>query len=96
MYEITTIRSVPSADGSHDHIELVGYQPQHIDEPLTVTAARIPLKIAMGESFGVRVGGELVEVTAGTCSRCGFEPHLVTSKDQKDLQQLLALPRIGS
>lgn len=89
MYEIIAIRTEPSEDLSHEHIELVGYHSPHIDtgEAITIPPARVIQRIAFGEQFGVRSGDGVVEVKAGTCSVCGHGPYL------EPQDALFALPR---
>lgn len=94
MYELTTIRTIIQADG-HEHIELVGYLSPHIEnEAITIAPERIAARIALGESFGVKIGDELVEVAGANCPVCGAPGQLKTKKDTKTQQHLLALPRI--
>lgn len=93
MYEIAAIRTVPSDDETHQHIELVGYMSPHIEgEPIFISIPRLLTKIAFGEKFAVRVGDDLAEISAGKCPTCGFEPYLKTSKDAAGTTLLLALP----
>lgn len=92
MYEITTIRSEP-ADQTHDHVVLVGYLSPHIEEPIMIDADRIAMRIALGDTFGVRMGDELVPVIPGPCPVCGAPDQLRSAKDSKQIQSLLTLPR---
>jgi hypothetical protein len=93
VYELTTIRTTTQPDG-HEHIDLIGYMSAHIDEPITIPPERLPLRIAMGESFGVRVDGELVEVVSSPCPVCGAPDQLASKKDTRLLQHLLSLPHV--
>ena len=77
MYEIVAIRLVSSDDGTHSHLELVGYASSHMPgEAIMIPPARVLQRQAMGEKFWVDVNGEKTDVTAGACSTCGFEPQL--------------------
>lgn len=93
MYELTTIRTITLPDG-HEHLDVVGYLSSHIDEPITIAPDRIAPRIALGESFGVRVGDDLVEVVPAPCPVCGAPDQLKTKKDTKSSQLLLQLPRV--
>jgi hypothetical protein len=88
VYEIAAIRTEASADQSHEHVTLVGYNSPHIEgEQILIPIARIPQRQALGEEFGLRVGDEMVPLTTGTCDVCG-QPILKTAKGS-----LLDLPR---
>jgi hypothetical protein len=94
VYEITTIRTVVLAEG-HEHIEFVGYLSPHIEnEPITITPERIAGKMAMGETFGIRVGEDLVEVIPADCPVCGAHGQLKTKKDTSSKRLLLELHHI--
>lgn len=93
MYELTTIRTITLPDG-HEHLDVVGYRSAHIDEPITIAPARIAPRIVLGESFGIRVGDELVEVVPAPCPVCGAPDQLKSKKDTKSSQLLLQLPRV--
>lgn len=76
-YEIVAVRTEPSGDYRHRHIALVGYDSPHMpSEPIMIPPARVIERIAFGERFSVRAGDQQVDVTAGTCSLCGYEPYL--------------------
>ena len=93
-YEISAVRLVPSDDGSHFHVELVGYLSLHTpDEPIMIDIPRVLQKMAFGEKFHIMINGEPVEVSAGKCPVCGFEPHLKTAADPADSTRLLDLPQ---
>lgn len=94
MYEIVAIRTHASDDRSHEHIALVGYRSPHMpDEAIMIAIPRVVSRIALGEAFGVTVGDDKAEVSAGTCASCGHEPYLKTAKDTADRALLLTLPR---
>lgn len=94
-YEITAVRPAWSDDGSHQHVDLVGYESPHTPgEPIMVPISSIATKIAFGESYYVTVDGERAEVKVAKCSVCGHEPELTTSKDTADRKALLELPAI--
>lgn len=89
MYEIVSVRTIPADDGSHSHVELIGYISTHIPgEPIMIPVARALQKIAFGEKFVVASSGEQVEVKAGKCSECGHEPVL------EPQAAILALPQL--
>jgi hypothetical protein len=92
LFEITTIRA-SAFDDAHDHVELVGYISAHIDEPIMIDADRIATRISLGESFGVKVGDEMAEVKPGPCPVCNEPGQIRSSKDTKQIQHLLSLPR---
>lgn len=95
MYEIVAIRAVLSDDGTHPHIELVGYLSPHTPgEPITIPVPRVTSRIAFGEKFFVTADGERAEVSAGKCEVCGHEPHLKTAADSDGRNRLLELPRL--
>ena len=95
MYELTTIRTVLSEDGTHDHIEFVGYASTHMPgEPITISPARVIQKMALGEKFWVDVNGEKAEVQAAACEMCGFEPQLKTTADTPGDNKLFRLHRL--
>lgn len=82
MPEIVARRVVASDDGTHAHIDLVGYHTPHIPyEPLMISVDRLIEKTAVMERFWVTRDGEEVEVKAGTCPTCGRAPTLVTDRD---------------
>lgn len=94
-YEITRVRTVWSDDGSHEHIDLVGYESAHMPgEPISVPIPRIATQIAFGETYYVTVDGERADVQVAKCSICGHEPHLKTAKDTAERRPLLELPTI--
>lgn len=94
MYEITTIRAVPSDDDSHMHVEQVGYISGHMPgEAILIPIPRAIQKLSFGEAFSVTVDGEQVPVTPGKCGICGIEPYLVCTADQGGASILLTLKR---
>jgi len=92
-YAITAIRPIWSDDGTHQHVESVGYESAHMPgEPIMVPVSSIATKIAFGESYYVTVDGERAEVSVAKCDACGYEPELKTSKDTAERKALLELP----
>ena len=93
MYEIKAIRTTPSDDQSHAHVDLVGYYSPHLENELVMIAIpRLLQKMAFGEKFAVQAGDEHAEITESTCPVCGFAPQLKTSADTSSDQKLLDLP----
>jgi hypothetical protein len=93
VYEIAAVRTVPSDDASHQHVDLVGYVSPHMpDEPIFISIPRLLGKMALDEKFAVRVGDQMAEVSAAKCPICGFEPALKTSADPEGAARLMALP----
>lgn len=93
MYELVAVRTEPSDDLSHRHIELVGYYSPHLqNEAVMVDVPRIVQKIALGEKFCVTVGDDKAEVQPAACPVCGYQPQLKTTADTKDDSKILDLP----
>lgn len=93
-YEITAVRTEWSDDGSHEHVDLVGYESAHMPgEEIMIPVPRVLQKMAFSEKFHVMRNGERAEVKEGKCPICGHEPGLVAEGDSKDDRALLNLPR---
>lgn len=92
MPEIVS-RRLAQVDAGHDHVDLVGVYSDHLKrEPTTLSVERTQQRMAFGETFWIRVGGEQIEVKPGKCSVCGHEPYLRTAADAEDEEKLRALP----
>lgn len=93
MYEITTVRTTVLAPG-HEHIDLVGFVSPHLEqEALMITPSRVASRMALGDTFAIKIGDEMIEVKPAPCPVCAEAGHLKTGKDTKELQHLLALPQ---
>lgn len=93
MPELVAVRVGLAKDAAHEHIELVGYQSDHLKaEPVMVPQERILQKEALGEKFWVTVDGERTDLVGGKCPACGIEPYLRTAKDEGDKERLRDLP----
>lgn len=94
-YPLKSVRTVEAEDGSHRHIDLVGYLSPHTPyEPVMVPVLRILEKMALDEDFFVERDGERIPVKAAKCEVCGHEPYLKTEKDPPNGNLILELPEI--
>ena len=94
MFEVTTVRTEPSDDLSHEHVALVGYASPHLpNDTIFISIERVLERQAFGERFAEIVDGAPADLEPGTCPICGFEPHIKTAADTATEQKLLQLPR---
>lgn len=88
MYEIAAVRIERSADQSHEHVVLIGYNSPHIEgEQILIPIARVLQRQALGETFYLKVDGEMADISASSCDICG-QATLAATKGS-----LLDLPR---
>lgn len=93
MFTINAVRTQPSDDLTHMHVESVGFESGHMPgESIFISASRLLGRQAFGERFVVDVDGSPADVVAGKCPVCGYEPYLKTSADSAGDEKLLALP----
>lgn len=93
MPEIVVMRLKETDDRSHVHVDLVGYQTDHIaTEPIMVTTERA-ISLMLYERFWMKtLAGEETDLISGKCSVCGHEPYLRTVADGEHEEHLLDLP----
>jgi len=94
--QVTTVHTQASDDGTHEHVELVGYYAVHLppDESITIPIERLIHKTWLGERFWITLpDGTEADVIEGKCPDCGLDPYFRTSADTGDEQKLLSLPR---
>jgi hypothetical protein len=91
--EIVVMRLQETDDRSHVHVDLVGYQTDHIaTEPIMVTTDRA-ISLMLYERFWMKtLSGEETDLISGKCSVCGHEPYLRTAADGEHEEHLLDLP----
>jgi hypothetical protein len=94
VFEIIAVRTKPSDDQTHEHVELVGYASTHmVGETIYIPIERVFGRQAFGERFAVVVDGAPADVAPSKCPVCGHEPYIKTTADTGTEQKLLELPR---
>jgi len=91
--EIVRVRLKETDDGSHFHVDLVGYHTDHIEtEPIMISIERAISKMLYTRFWMKTAAGEENELISGKCSVCGHEPYLRTAADGEKEEHLLDLP----
>ena len=93
MPEIVAVRLKDTDDQTHVHVDLVGYETDHIaTEPIMITTERA-ISLMLYERLWMKTTtGEETDLTSGKCSVCGHEPYLRTAADGEHEEHLLDLP----
>ena len=93
MPEVVRVRLKETDDQSHYHVDLVGYQSDHIEaEPITISTERVIEKMLYIRFWMKTLAGEETDLVSGKCSVCGHEPYLRTAADGEKEEHLLDLP----
>ena len=93
MPEVVRVRLKETDDQSHYHVDLVGYESEHIEgEPIMVATERVIEKMLYNRFWMKTLAGEETDLVSGKCSVCGHEPYLRTAADGELEEHLLDLP----
>jgi hypothetical protein len=91
--EIVRVRLQETDDRSHFHVDLVGYQSEHIEtEPIMISTERAISKMLYIRFWTKTTAGQETDLVSGKCSVCGHEPYLRTAADGDKEEHLLDLP----
>jgi len=90
--ETVRVRQVESDDRTHLHVDLIGYESDHIaGEPIMISTERAISKM-LYVRFWIKTPDGEADLVSGKCSVCGHEPYLRTTADSEKEEKLQALP----